>query len=158
MSIRRISLFAVGLAMVGAVLSPIFDTTAYALSSDKICQSREAPILGINPWYKNLLKSTAGGGGTPDNCEVTMPNDPKGGKNVGLFVTVIVLNIIQAALAVVAYVTVFFIIKGGFKYMTSTGSSDGMQSAKKTISNAVIGLVIAILSASIVNAIGGAIR
>ena len=54
--------------------------------------------------------------------------------------------------------TVFFIVKGGFEYMTSAGSSDGMTSAKKTIANAVIGLVIAVLSAAIVNAIAGVVK
>ena len=70
----------------------------------------------------------------------------------------IALNIVQAGLTIAAYVTVFFIVKGGFEYMTSAGSSDGMTSAKKTIANAVIGLVIAVLSAAIVNAIAGVVK
>ena len=47
----------------------------------------------------------------------------------------------------------FFIIKGGFNYMLSAGSTDGMAGAKKTITNAVIGLVIVLLSAAIINTI-----
>jgi hypothetical protein len=70
----------------------------------------------------------------------------------------IVLNVLQAALVVVAYVAIFFIIKGGFMYITSAGSSDGMANAKKTITNAIIGLIICIAAASIVNAIAGLIK
>jgi len=70
----------------------------------------------------------------------------------------VALNVIQAGMVAVGYVTIFFLIKGGFGYITSAGSSEGMASAKKTITNAIIGLVIAILAASIVNAIAGAIK
>ena len=74
---------------------------------------------------------------------------------IAIFITKIILNVVQAALAIAAYVTVFFIIKGGFGYMTSAGSPDGMKGAKTTITNAVIGLVIVLLSAVIVNTIAG---
>lgn len=106
-------------------------------------------IFAIPTWYKGLQGA---------NCEITTPARDKDGKALRAFIAKIVLNVIQALLVIVAYVTVFFIMKGGFNYMTSTGSPDGMQKAKKTITNAVIGLVIASLAASIVNAIGGAIK
>lgn len=104
-------------------------------------------FLGINAWYKGLQDA-----GT---CDVVMS---KTGQNADIrkFVMIIALNIIQAGFAIVAYVTVFFIIKGGFMYMASAGAQEGMASAKKTITNAVIGLIIAILAASIVNAVAGA--
>ena len=57
-----------------------------------------------------------------------------------------------------AYAAVFFLIRGGFEYMTNSSSPDGMAKARKTITNALIGMAIAILAASIVNAIGAAIR
>lgn len=106
-------------------------------------------FLGINAWYKGLLN--------PTTCDVLMPQT-NGEADVRKFVTSIALNIIQAALALVAYITVFFIIKGGFLYMTSTGVQESMVAAKKTITNAIIGLVIAVFAASIVNAVAGVIR
>lgn len=112
-------------------------------------------IMGITTWYKGLHKE-----GKDGNCEIIGPGQEKDGNGANLtnFIMKIVLNCIAAALGVVAYVTIFFIIVGGFRYMTSAGSPEGMQKAKKSITNAVIGLVIAILSASIVNAIGGLIK
>ena len=124
---------------------------ASALSSAPNCTKNEKSVFGIVPWYRGLL--------TGDDCSVTVPGGTnKTSANVTSFVMMIALNILQAGLAVAAYVTVFFIIKGGFMYMTSTGSHDGMSSAKKTIMNAIIGLLIAVLSAAIVNAIAGAIK
>lgn len=106
-------------------------------------------VFAIPTWYKGLQD---------DKCNIKTPTQDSNGTTLRAFIAKIVLNVIQALLVVVAYVTVFFIMKGGFNYMTSTGSPDGMQKAKKTITNAVIGLVIASLAASIVNAIGGAIK
>jgi hypothetical protein len=106
-------------------------------------------LLGIPAWYRGIQdKST---------CTIKMP-ETKGKPDIQKIIMTIGLNVIQAGLALVAYVTVFFIIKGGFGYMTSAGSSDGMSSAKKTITNAVIGLVIAVFAASIVNAVAGIIK
>lgn len=146
------SLAIIGLLSVGcAAVAP---QTSYAVSSDQSCRKYEKPIFGIVPWYRGLLHGS--------DCSVELPNASSAGnktsKSVTTFVLAIALNILQAALSVAAYVTVFFIIKGGFMYMTSTGSPDGMSSAKKTIMNAIIGLVIAVLSAAIVNAIAGAIK
>src|SRR3989344_1340187 len=39
-------------------------------------------------------------------------------------------------------VSAFFLIKGGYLYITSTGQPDALESAKKTIRNALVGLVL----------------
>jgi hypothetical protein len=106
-------------------------------------------LLGIPAWYRGIQDKIT--------CTIKMP-ETKGKPDIQKIIMTIGLNVIQAGLALVAYVTVFFIIKGGFGYMTSAGSSDGMSSAKKTITNAVIGLVIAVFAASIVNAVAGIIK
>ncbi len=43
---------------------------------------------------------------------------------------------------------VFFLVKGGYQYITSSGKPDSLENAKKTIRNALIGLVI-VLGASL---------
>jgi hypothetical protein len=48
-------------------------------------------------------------------------------------------------------VAVFFIIIGGLKYVLAAGDPKSIQSAKNTVLYAVIGVVVAILAASIVN-------
>lgn len=46
-------------------------------------------------------------------------------------------------------VSAFFLVKGGYLYMTSQGSPDALNDAKKTIKNALIGLAIVLLAATI---------
>jgi hypothetical protein len=107
-----------------------------------------ASFFGIPAWYKNMQD---------DSCAFKAP-ESGGQPDVRKTVLMIALNVIQAGMVIVGYVAVFFLISGGFRYITSAGSSDGMAAAKKTITNALVGLVIAILAASIVNAIAGVIK
>ena len=126
-----------------AITPLVFAPAASAACSD-------TAVLGITPWYRGLQEEKTAKDGSK-SCQLRAPKDG----NVGRYITTIALNVLQAAFTVAAYVAVFFIIKGGFNYMTSAGSSDGMANAKKTIVNAVIGLVIVLLSASIINTIVG---
>lgn len=105
-------------------------------------------FFGVPAWYK----------GMQDGSCAFKPPETGGQPDAKKLVLKVALNVIQAGMVVIAYVTIFFLIKGGFGYITSAGSSDGMANAKKTITNALIGLVIAILAASIVNAIAGVIK
>jgi hypothetical protein len=58
------------------------------------------------------------------------------------------LNIITLVSAAAA---VFFLIRGGYIYITSTGKPEALDEAKKTIKNALIGLVIILAANLIVN-------
>jgi amino acid transporter len=65
----------------------------------------------------------------------------------------IILGIINLILALVGLIAVAMIVYGGFRYVTSAGNEDVVKAAKKTIINAIIGLIIVILSYVIVTAI-----
>lgn len=54
-------------------------------------------------------------------------------------------------LGVAGSVAVIFIIVGGIQYVTSAGNDQNTKKAKDTITNAVLGLIIAILAFAIVN-------
>jgi glucose uptake protein GlcU len=62
-------------------------------------------------------------------------------------------NIINIILPVVGIVAVLFIIIGGFQLITSRGNEEQAESGKKTLTNAIIGLVVILLSYVIVNVI-----
>lgn len=132
---RFLTSLMITIALASSLLAPalVVADTANAACKDS--------YLGITVWYRGLTSGA--------DCQIQKPTD------IGVFITKIILNVIQAGLAIAAYVTIFFIIKGGFGYMTSAGSPDGMSGAKKTITHAVIGLVICLLSAVIVNTIAG---
>lgn len=106
------------------------------------------------PWYRGLVEGSAGtnssGTGSSVECNVVIPD-----KDVGLFARILAINIVEILLHVVAYISIAFIIIGGFKYITSSGSADGNEKGRKTITNAVIGLIISIVSIGIINLIFG---
>jgi hypothetical protein len=66
-------------------------------------------------------------------------------------VQIIINLIIGWILPLIGSVAVLFLIIGGIRYITSAGNKDKAETAKKTISYAVIGLVIIVLSGVIVS-------
>lgn len=132
------------------IVLTMFATNVSVASQPAAAAGCSTSLLGIPAWYRGLIDNKT--------CNIVMPKAKSGEVDVQKAVFTIALNVIQAGLVLVAYVTISFIIKGGFGYITSAGSPDGMSSAKKTITNAIIGMVIAIFAASIVNAVAGLIK
>ena len=124
--------------MGGGVLVVALPQTSFAACNDQ--------LLTFPAWFKGL---------TDANCDIESPTAVSGG--LPTFIWTIALNVIEVGLQLVGYISVGFIIAGGFKYMTSAGSADGTVKARKTIMNAVIGLVLSIFSVAIVNLISGAL-
>ena len=69
----------------------------------------------------------------------------------------LILGLISIALSVAGLVAVLFLIVGGFRYIVAAGNEEQVESAKKTITHAIIGLVIIILSFVIVRVISNAL-
>jgi len=65
--------------------------------------------------------------------------------------TLQIITLIAAASAV------FFLVKGGYLYMTSSGKPESLESARRTIRNAIIGLVLVLGAGMIVSTLTGAL-
>jgi hypothetical protein len=63
--------------------------------------------------------------------------------------------VLEILIRVAGVVAVFYIIAGGFKYITSQGAPDQTAQARKTIISAIAGLAIAIVATSAVSFIAG---
>ncbi|MDQ5943308.1 MAG: hypothetical protein QG675_76 [Patescibacteria group bacterium] len=63
----------------------------------------------------------------------------------------LISTITNLLLGIAGSIAVIFIIVGGIQYATSAGDDGKVQSAKNTIFNAVIGLVITVMAFAIVN-------
>lgn len=61
------------------------------------------------------------------------------------------LQVIQILLLLSAVVAILFIVIGGFMYMTSSGNQEQADKGKKMITNAIIGLIVIILSYTIIS-------
>jgi len=54
----------------------------------------------------------------------------------------IISAVISAALLLAGVVAVAYLIVGGYKYITSSGNAEQAESAKTTITNSIIGLIV----------------
>lgn len=61
--------------------------------------------------------------------------------------------LILLVLGIAGLIAVAFLVFAGFRYITSAGNEDQAEAAKKTIINAIIGIVVIILSYSIVTVV-----
>ncbi len=128
----------------------IDSTQARALSPSSDCN---AYFLTLPAWYNGLSAQKDG------SCNIVSPKDLGGKENSQLsrFIWMIALNILQILFQIVAYLSVGFIIYGGFVYLTSAGRSDKITRGREMIQNAVVGLVISLLAIALVAFVGGQI-
>lgn len=106
-------------------------------------------LLTFPAWYKGLTVDE-------NSCELKPVGEQADQVPFRTFVTIVIMNIAEMILQLVGYAAVVMLIIGGFKYITSSGDSNNMSSAKKTILNSTIGLVISVFSVAIVNIVSGA--
>lgn len=65
----------------------------------------------------------------------------------------VILNITNWALAIVAFLSVLFIVWGGINYVTAAGNEEQVETAKRIIRYALLGLVVAGISFAAVKVI-----
>ena len=106
------------------------------------CSSRS--IIGIGSWDKYLACDA-----TNDNAIVdfSFPSD----------VLLIALATFDIIIRLAVLISVGIIIYAGFKFMLAQGNPEKIQEAKTIIQDALIGLAISILAATIVNFIASGI-
>lgn len=134
--------FAVFLA--APVMTIVATPVAYA---DAACDG--PGFLGIPAWYKGLSSKDK----TSGQCAIDSPGSEKDA--LSKFIWHIALNVIEIALYIVGYIAVFFVLYGGFQFLTGGSNPSQIEKARKTILNAVVGLVISISAVILVNLIFG---
>lgn len=102
-------------------------------------------FFGIPAWYKYLKLTTNSDGSCNFSSFSFWPPDN---------FLLVLLAILDMLLYVSSIVAVIFVIYGGIQYITSQGNPENSKKAQSTIINALIGMVISILAATVVNFIG----
>ena len=110
------------------------------------CETR---ILGIPPWYRGLTTMDSTG-----DCSITSPNEVGG---LSPFIWKIVLNVIEIGLILAGWIALFFILYGGFLFITGGGNASQIEKARKSIFNAVIGLIISLGAIAVTNLVFGSL-
>jgi hypothetical protein len=107
-----------------------------------------SPLPGIRSWYAGL---NCDGNGAPILEQAGSEDDAA--SKINSIVWTIAGNIIATIAAIIGYVSIGFIIWGGFTYIISRGDPGNLAKGKKTVVRAVIGLAICILANSIISII-----
>ncbi len=99
-------------------------------------------ILGMRPWFYGLVKDENG------TCTIKNPNELDSGGTSGIqkFIMTIVLNIIYDLSVIAGILTVIMIIYGAYQFIMAGGDVGKTMKAKKTLTNAIVGLIIAIMA------------
>jgi hypothetical protein len=126
-----------------------FSPSANAQGSGNCEDEKNQSFLGIIPtWYKYLdvERDTSG------RCSPVLSGNDAGEKvNSALPIGLAVLEAMIRLAGIVAVAMIFF---GGFKYITSQGSPDAAAAGRKTVINAIIGLILVVLSTSLISFVG----
>lgn len=139
---RLLAVMAIAISCVSGALA----VSAQAMTMehrDKVIQE-QIVIADLNGNYKNLCGNASGVGIDPATQELAGCNDRK--KTGG--VVAAVMRMVYLILGIVA---VIFLIYGGFLYIYSAGDPGKVKKAKDTIIYAILGIVVAVLAAAIIN-------
>ena len=133
--------FLIALAFVTALTGSLATTTTPTFAA---CANPDPRLLTFPAWYRGLVDPA------DDNCGLLEPSAVGGISN---FIWSIVLNGIEIVLQLIGYIAAAMIIYGGFRYMTNGGNASTIESARKTIIAAAIGLAASTASIGVVNLI-----
>lgn len=136
--IKKVLALVLFVFMLGFAMAPI----AQAKSVDNCKDS----IMFIPTWYRGLADKE-------NNCEIKMPNGKD--NDIKKFITILIINIGEIISKLIIMASVLFIIYGGFQFIFSAGEEQKIIGAKTTISNAVVGLFISLISTTIVSTLFG---
>jgi len=110
-------------------------------------------ILGLPVWYKylpidegcNVVETAVDDPATP-----TIDESGTGATTENVF-WLVGAAIVEMLLRVATYVAVVYVFWGGFMIMTSTGTPESVAKGRDKIINGIIGLIIAVMAASVVS-------
>jgi hypothetical protein len=90
--------------------------------------------------------------GSTQQGAICLPSDPTGvtSKIPDTTGNGILLQVINAMAGVAALIAIIFVIIGGYRYIFSAGNDETAEAGRKTVVNALIGLVVIVLSYTIV--------
>ena len=137
----------VSLALAAVITGTVFFSAAVP-SADASC---DAYVFAMPAWYNGMMTKGSSGDCEFEGLKSASEPDKIDFSRTGFKIGA---NVVRCLLIASTYVTIFFLIKGGIAYMYSTGSPEGVAGAKKTVQNALIGFVIAMIAVQIVNVIG----
>jgi len=128
----------------GSIVMVATPQTAFAAAP----QTCNKDFLGFPQWYRGLTKAWP-------NCDIKSPTKfdtaPTKSDGLSIFIWVIAINVLQMAIVLVVYIASFFFLYGGWLFIFSQGKPEGIAKGKSTMTMALIGLVVSVISVALVN-------
>ncbi len=88
-----------------------------------------------------------------NSIKLLFPIGGIGGANTLTGPSGLIYRVISLMLFIAGALAVFFVIIGGYQYITSGGNEEQSEKGKKTLINAIIGIVVIVLSYVIINVV-----
>jgi hypothetical protein len=107
------------------------------------CKAVDVNFLSFPTWYRGLDCETTVG----DGQHINIAKD----SSVSTIIFTVALNILDMALRITGIVAVFYIIYGGFIFITAQGDPQRAGQGREAITRALIGVVIAIAASAAVS-------
>lgn len=101
----------------------------------------DSEFLGLRPWYYGLTED--------GSCNIKSPtsgNAENAGGELAVFIWQIVLNVLIDLFVIAGMAAVGFLIYGGYLYLRSGGDPAFATKGRKTLTAALVGLVISVLA------------
>ena len=142
---KKILAFVLGLALLAGVLMPSGNVFAEGPDEGGACN---VEFLGLRPWYYGLDKI----GWMEGDCSIKapqMPGDDDGsgaGDEIAKFIWTIILNVLVDLFTVAGVVALGFVIYGGYLFLRSGGDVAFATKGRKTLTAALVGLLIVTLA------------
>lgn len=130
------------LAVISMSSVAVFNTGVLASNHIDCVAEKNETVLGIPKWYKYLDVE-------PDGSDRCTPQ--VNGMESLLPIGIVALEVMIRVSGLIAVVMIFI---GAFKYILSQGNPDSAAGARKTVINAIIGLIIVIISTGLVSFLG----
>ena len=103
-------------------------------------------FLMFRPWYYDLC--------IDDNDSVVPPKDNSSdGTEFTKFVWTIIMNVVYDLFAIIGVIAVGFVIYGGYAFLTAGGDPGKIAKAKKVLTSAIVGILVALSATMIVDTI-----
>lgn len=151
---KKFKKLAIILGVLSALILPICGaSSAVYADGANTTSTGDGSFLGMYPWYHGLTKGDSG-----DLQCVTDNGSGHGSEScmkLSSFIWTAASNVAVDLAVVAALGAIGFIIYGGYLYMFSGGESGKVAAGKKTITNSIIGLAIAMLAKVIFTTIKG---
>lgn len=147
-----------------AAIAPSQTASAAPSGSSRVCESNT--FFGLVPWYKYLkpefnARDVRVNDGDPCTLDCFNILPVPAGNACGVKhsdIPFVLLAVVDNLLRIAGIAAVIFVIVGAVKYVSSQGNPESVAGAQRTIVNALVGLVVALVAIAFVSFVGGRVQ